>query len=332
MDRACCTQLALATALSAAAAAPAHAVITASWADSASSAPDFVQNELEVFTSQDWVSAQLLVQLNAGEIHYVTQGVVPSLDPTLLVGAAGSTSLSFPSGGDPSDPLNSQIPLLESITNVGTAGDDGLGGSVTPVISLTTFDLTYFGPPSETDDITAGTPLTLAQMTTSDDAFGTWAIRLANTDNNDTLFANGFVFRGEFFDQGEQIPGDLDNDGDIDDADFGLAFANFTGPGGVGKTLADGDLDGDGDVDDADYGLLFAAFTGPFAAATVSVPEPGTAFLVLAATTAFLGRRRRFERRSEVFFRPITGVNCVGRQGLQATPFGLPQKSDILRD
>ncbi len=55
--------------------------------------------------------------------------------------------------------------------------------------------------------------------------------------------------------------GDLDGGGDTDDADFGLAFAAFTGPGGPPAPTAD--LDGDGDVDDADFGLAFANFTGP---------------------------------------------------------------------
>lgn len=40
--------------------------------------------------------------------------------------------------------------------------------------------------------------------------------------------------------------GDLDGDGDVDDADAAIMFSNWTGPGGSGKTLSDGDLDGDG--------------------------------------------------------------------------------------
>ncbi len=57
------------------------------------------------------------------------------------------------------------------------------------------------------------------------------------------------------------VPADLDVDGDVDDADFGIAFAAFTGPGGSSTSPAD--LDDDGDVDDADFGIAFAAFTGP---------------------------------------------------------------------
>lgn len=78
------------------------------------------------------------------------------------------------------------------------------------------------------------------------------------------------------------IPGDTDADGDVDDSDLGVVFANYTGPvGAFGyKTLADGDLDGDGDVDDSDVGGVLAVYTG----AVSSVPEPSglLALLVLA--------------------------------------------------
>ncbi len=84
-------------------------------------------------------------------------------------------------------------------------------------------------------------------------------------------------------------PADLDADGDVDDADFGIAFAAFTGPGGVSTSPAD--LDGDGDVDDADFGIAFASFTGPGGSA--SVPEPNGAFALIAGIGMFVIRRRR---------------------------------------
>ncbi|MFN3165501.1 MAG: PEP-CTERM sorting domain-containing protein [Phycisphaeraceae bacterium] len=89
------------------------------------------------------------------------------------------------------------------------------------------------------------------------------------------------------------LPGDTDGDGDIDDADLGTAFSNYTGPkplGTGGMTPADGDTDGDGDVDDADLGTAFAGYTGPLAPA--AVPEPGSLALI-GLGSLLVARRRR---------------------------------------
>ncbi len=72
-------------------------------------------------------------------------------------------------------------------------------------------------------------------------------------------------------------PADLDGDGDVDDADFALFFAAFSGPS-VPTGNPNADLDDDGDVDNADFGLAFAAFTGPGGPA--NVPEPASAALL----------------------------------------------------
>jgi hypothetical protein len=90
------------------------------------------------------------------------------------------------------------------------------------------------------------------------------------------------------------MPGDTDGDGDIDDADLGTAFSNYTGPladGAGDKTAAEGDTDGDGDVDDADLGNAFATYTGPITAA--AVPEPASLGLFVLGGVAFTRRRHR---------------------------------------
>ena len=88
------------------------------------------------------------------------------------------------------------------------------------------------------------------------------------------------------------LPGDTDGDGDIDDADLGTSFANYTGPVGAagGKTFADGDTDGDGDIDDSDLGTTFSGYTGPLS--PTSVPEPGALALIALGGLIMLRRRR----------------------------------------
>ena len=53
----------------------------------------------------------------------------------------------------------------------------------------------------------------------------------------------------------ERCPGDLDGDGDTDQADLGIFLADWGCTGGC-----IGDLDGDGDTDQGDLGILLAAW------------------------------------------------------------------------
>ena len=92
------------------------------------------------------------------------------------------------------------------------------------------------------------------------------------------------------------LEGDLDFDGDVDNADIGGATGAFTGAGGsTAMTWSDGDVDGDGDVDNADIGLITGAFTGAMSsgAGGGSVPEPATLLVMMAAGLPVLLKRRR---------------------------------------
>ncbi|MFN3168755.1 MAG: PEP-CTERM sorting domain-containing protein [Phycisphaeraceae bacterium] len=91
----------------------------------------------------------------------------------------------------------------------------------------------------------------------------------------------------------DNLAGDTDDDGDIDDTDLGTAFSNYSGPIGrnAQKTFLDGDTDGDGDLDDTDLGTIFSVYTGPITVA--AVPEPASLALLAAAGFVLVGRRRR---------------------------------------
>jgi hypothetical protein len=93
-------------------------------------------------------------------------------------------------------------------------------------------------------------------------------------------------------------PGDFDNDGDVDGADFVKWQSNF--PKTSGATLGEGDADGDGDVDGADFVVWQTNF--PFAPGpgTAPVPEPSSWLLVtgLSLFALVLCRRRRGDQRS----------------------------------
>jgi len=85
------------------------------------------------------------------------------------------------------------------------------------------------------------------------------------------------------------IPGDADENGVVDAADY-IALKTHIGQGS-GATTADGDFDGDGDVDRADFLVLRANF-GRLAPAG-PVPEPSAlAVLALGGLAVALRRRR----------------------------------------
>ena len=57
------------------------------------------------------------------------------------------------------------------------------------------------------------------------------------------------------------VPGDLDDDGDVDLSDYGLFAAAMDGPAAPTPD-PDADLDGDSDCDLSDLAIFMASFTG----------------------------------------------------------------------
>jgi len=87
--------------------------------------------------------------------------------------------------------------------------------------------------------------------------------------------------------RGGGIPGDTDNDGDVDLDDLFAVRNNFGTSSGA--TLADGDTDGDGDVDLDD---LFAVRNN-FGTGLMVIPEPTAVCLMVIGSVALLRRRQR---------------------------------------
>ena len=83
-------------------------------------------------------------------------------------------------------------------------------------------------------------------------AHNPWAAKSGGLEGQNN-FRRGFRLAAPGADVG--IPGDFDEDGDIDSSDIGLLCANFTGSGNPANDPKY-DLDGDGDTDQADMDML----------------------------------------------------------------------------
>lgn len=86
------------------------------------------------------------------------------------------------------------------------------------------------------------------------------------------------------------IPGDFNEDGEVNIADFQILADNF----GTGTTLPQGDFNEDGRVNLVDFGLLKDAFAaGANGAGAAAVPEPDSIWILSIAALAMLWRRSK---------------------------------------
>jgi len=93
------------------------------------------------------------------------------------------------------------------------------------------------------------------------------------------------------------VPGDVDQDGDADQADYNLwsmnvGFNNTFGQGDL-TTLIKGDLDQNGKIDFFDFRIIARGATATGVALKTAVPEPAAgATLAIGLVAAYLARRR----------------------------------------
>ena len=76
------------------------------------------------------------------------------------------------------------------------------------------------------------------------------------------------------------LPGDINLDGTIDLADYGILVANMNTEVGIPASVQVGDLDFDGGVDLDDFLLFRSAFEGR--AQVAAVPEPTSLLMVFS--------------------------------------------------
>ena len=92
-------------------------------------------------------------------------------------------------------------------------------------------------------------------------------------------------------------PGDFNDDGMVDTADFAILAANMYGHLDGVNGFENGDMNRDGKIDLGDFHDFVGAFNGAAAAATQSVPEPSSSFLLVVALIG-LSRWTRAARRA----------------------------------
>jgi len=188
------------------------------------------------------------------------------------------------------------------VTN--TSPGDYAGGSYTGLIGLIarSYGFGEFTGPGITSSTAAGNQqLTTLAITRATDAFG--------ISPGDTVVWSGQPVSGSDTLIAYTYAGDVNLDGIVDAADYGIIDNYFQFPGTTG--YANGDFNFDGVIDAGDYGLIDNSFqlqsgalisSAPGGSAALSgvsaVPEPGAATLAAVATIALLARRRR--RRADV--------------------------------
>ncbi len=100
-----------------------------------------------------------------------------------------------------------------------------------------------------------------------------------------------FTFTDVSFMSLPSVPGDVDLDGFVDDADLSIVLANW---GSRADLWTDGELTGSRPIDDSDLSLVLANWTGS-APASSTIPEPATLWMLAMGGGLALRKRRKYK-------------------------------------
>ncbi len=185
----------------------------------------YVTQDLQITTSNDWGTAQILATLTSGSIYQ------------------------DPNGGDfaPNPAFFNTFPTLEFDTYLDANGETpfilgqavDLGGDVQE-FSDSHIDIAWLS--TSTDDI--GT-FTIGRFTLTDDAAGTWTMKVTSAGGFQATY-QGNIHNGEFdlrpSGGGEPLLGDLDEDGFVGINDMNIVLGSWNGDLFGGDPSQFGDL------------------------------------------------------------------------------------------
>jgi hypothetical protein len=218
----------------------------------------------------DWNSAELLIQLTAGEVYN---------DPTF-------------DSMTPQQIFWGTIPDLEFDSWVGIPGDNtgsifgsaiDLGDTGPAVIADQKVSVTWFNT-----DITNTGPVRIANISLTDNALGTWSV-IAGFSGNVLLSESGWVLNGELVLTPPALPGDLDSDGFVGINDLNIVLGNWNQNVPPGDPLAD--PSGDNFVGIGDLNIVLGNWNAGTPPANSTVPEPASLVLLSAGVLARIHRR-----------------------------------------
>ena len=151
----------------------------------------YVSNTWDVATGSDeWLTAQLLVELSAGDIYQDSLGTNNPPDAS-LIGANPSLEFdSYMTGGYDTDYLTPSPGLVPFV--LGGAGD--IGGGMSLTFNTTEIDAAWIS----LEETHAVGDLMLARVTLSDDAMGTFKYQISYSDGepNSIYMLGGVIVNG----------------------------------------------------------------------------------------------------------------------------------------